>query len=83
MHGKMNGEKRVLWVGCLILILVFVGCFPNCAWGQDDGDDGPQSNKRPRISPLFTNFLSQRFNKSIRKYKSSIQRTLHYCTEDV
>ncbi|XP_024984475.1 putative white-brown complex homolog protein 30 [Cynara cardunculus var. scolymus] len=83
----MNGEKRVViasWVGCLIIILVFVGYLPRCVWCQDDADDdAPRNNKRPRISPLFSNLISQRFNKSIRIYKASIQRTLHYCTEDV
>lgn len=81
----MNGEKRAITssVGCLILILVFSGYFPSHVRCQDDHDDPPGNNKRPRISPLFSNFLSQQFNKSIRRYKASIQRTLHYCTEDV
>ncbi|CAI9268079.1 unnamed protein product [Lactuca saligna] len=85
MHEKMNGEKRAITssIGCLILILVVSGYLPRCVRCQDDPDDPPANNKRPRIAPLFSNFLSQQFNKSIRRYKTSIQRTLHYCTEDV
>lgn len=85
MHEKMNGEKRAITssIGCLILILVVSGYLPRCVRCQDDPYDPPANNKRPRIAPLFSNFLSQQFNKSIRRYKTSIQRTLHYCTEDV
>ncbi|GJS76857.1 putative white-brown complex homolog protein 30, partial [Tanacetum coccineum] len=84
-RGVANVVAEIAWVRnllCELHALVFT-----CVWCQDDSDDDgyddSNDNKRLRIAPLFSNIVSQRFNRSISKYKGAIQRTLHYCTEDV
>lgn len=81
MNGYKRRRKSVSWVGYLILILVvFVGHFPQNVWCQKSGNS---SKQKPRLSPLLSNIFLGRFNKTIEKYQPEIEKEIGFCTEDV
>ncbi|KAK9079316.1 hypothetical protein SSX86_000987 [Deinandra increscens subsp. villosa] len=76
----MNGDTRInpFRVGYLIFILLTH--FPQNVWGQKPA---PSRKPIPRMSPMLSNLVLARFNKTVEKFQPAIEKEIGFCTEDV
>lgn len=72
----MNGVRYLI----IIIVVIFVGQFPQNVWSQNKGGS---RKPKPRLSPLLSNLFLGRFNTTVEKYQPAIEKEIGFCTEDV